>query len=68
VRDIFAGVVLIAIGLALGGSIFRGDFSLSSIFFDGLGLFFIVKGILHMVRAKRDGRDAAGTPPAGGPR
>jgi uncharacterized membrane protein HdeD (DUF308 family) len=54
VRDIIAGVVLIGIGLAFGGSVFLGDFSLTSIFFDGLGLFFIVKGIVAINRAKRE--------------
>ncbi len=51
-RDIVAGVVLIAIGLVLGGSVFLGDFSISSIFFDGLGVFFIVRGIMKVRRSK----------------
>lgn len=45
-RDIIAGVVLIGIGLAFGGSIFLGDFSLFNLFFDGLGTFFIIKGLV----------------------
>ena len=53
VRDIFWGVVLIAIGLAFGGSVFRGDFSLLSIVFDGLGVFFIIRGLVRMYRAKQ---------------
>lgn len=59
-RDIVAGLVLIAIGLAFGGSVFMGDFSLTSIFFDGLGLFFIIKGAVALSRAKRD---ASSQPP-----
>ena len=51
--SIIAGVVLIGIGLAFGGSIFLGDFSLLNIFFDGLGIFFIVKGILQIVRSRQ---------------
>lgn len=69
-RDIIAGVVLIAIGLAFGGSVFLGDFSLTSIFFDGLGLFFIIKGIVAINRAKREAasQPAAPPPPASRPR
>jgi len=60
VRDIFSGVVLIAIGLVFGGSVFLGDFSLFSIVFDGLGLFFIIRGVVRISREKR----AAASPPA----
>lgn len=59
-RDIIAGVVLIGIGLAFGGSVFLGDFDLASIFFDALGVFFIIKGIVAINRAKRE---AASQPP-----
>lgn len=59
-KDIFWGVVLIAIGLVFGGSVFLGDFSLFSIFFDGLGVFFIIRGLVRMSREKR----AAASPPA----
>lgn len=59
-RDIFWGVVLIAIGLVFGGSVFFGDFGFASILFDGLGLFFIVRGVVRMIRAKQE----AATPPA----
>lgn len=47
--NIIAGLVLIGIGLAMGGSVFRGDFSITSLFFDGLGLFWIARGIMGMV-------------------
>lgn len=50
--NIVAGLVLIGIGLALGGSVFRGDFSPSSLFFDGLGLFWIGRGLYGMYKAR----------------
>jgi uncharacterized membrane protein HdeD (DUF308 family) len=59
VRDIFWGVVLIAIGLVFGGSVFLGDFSLPSIFFDGLGVFFIVRGVIRMNRARQEAKPPA---------
>jgi hypothetical protein len=52
-RDILTGVVLIAIGFAFGGSVFLGDFSLLNIFFDGLGLFFIIKGLVAIRKSKQ---------------
>jgi hypothetical protein len=62
-RDIVAGVVLIAIGLVFGGSVFLGDFSVTSNFVDCLGVFFIIKGVVAMRRAKQ----AAERPPAPAP-
>ena len=59
-RDIVGGVALIAIGLVLGGSVFLGDFSITSIVFDALGVFFIIRGVVRMNRA----RQAAAMPPA----
>lgn len=47
-QDIFWGAAIIAIGLVMGGSIFLGDFSLINIVFDGLGMFFIGKGLVGM--------------------
>ena len=47
-RDIVAGVALIAIGLVFGGSIFLGDFSITSILFDAVGVFFIIRGLVGM--------------------
>lgn len=58
-RDIFWGAVLIAIGFVLGGSVFLGDFSLSSIFFDGLGVFFIVRGLIRWNRARQEAKPPA---------
>lgn len=51
--SIIAGVVLIAIGLVFGGSVFRGDFSITSILFDGLGVFFIIRGIVRVMRNRQ---------------
>ena len=48
--SIIAGAVLIGVGLALGGSVFTGDFSLSSWFFDGLGIFWIGLGLFKIYR------------------
>ena len=48
-QDIFWGVVIIGIGLAMGGSIFMGQFTLINFFFDGLGIFFIGKGLVSML-------------------
>ncbi|MGD9183337.1 MAG: hypothetical protein PVF26_09220 [Desulfobacterales bacterium] len=50
VGDIIAGVVLIGIGLVFGGSVFTGNPDLLDYFFDGLGLFWIGKGIYRLVR------------------
>ena len=51
-QDIFWGVVIIGIGLAMGGSIFMGQFTLINFFFDGLGIFFIGKGLVGMLGQK----------------
>ena len=50
VGDIIAGVVLIGIGLVFGGSVFTGNPGLLDYFFDGLGVFWIGKGIYRLVR------------------
>lgn len=52
-RDIVTGAALIAIGLFMGGSIFLGDFSLLNLFFDGLGTFFVVKGLIGVFKSKQ---------------
>ena len=52
-KSIIAGVVLIGIGLAMGDSIFLGDFGILSIFFDGLGFFWIGQGALHLWRQRQ---------------
>lgn len=60
-RSIFWGAVIIAIGLMRGDSVFRGDFSVLAVFFDALGAFFIIRGLLQLRRAN------AGPPPAAHP-
>ena len=50
VRDIIGGVVLIGIGFLFGGSVFLGNPGALDYFFDGLGLFWIGKGIYRLVR------------------
>ena len=66
-RSIFWGVVIIAIGLARGDSVFRGDFNVLSIFFDALGVFFIVRGALAMYQAKQQEAAMPPAPPPPGP-
>ena len=51
-QDIIWGAVIIGIGLAMGGSIFLGQFTLFNLFFDGLGLFFVAKGAMSMMGQK----------------
>jgi hypothetical protein len=43
-KNIFWGLAIIAIGLIRGNSVFFGNFSLLTFFFDGLGLFWLGKG------------------------
>ena len=50
VGDIIAGIVLIGIGFLFGGSVFLGNPDMLDYFFDGLGLFWIGKGIYRLVR------------------
>lgn len=50
--NIFWGLVIIAIGLVRGDSIFYGDFTVLPIIFDGLGLFWLGKGVLSLVNGK----------------
>ena len=56
VGDIIAGVVLIGIGFLFGGSIFLGNPGPLDYFFDGLGLFWIGKGIYRLVRRSHSGQ------------
>lgn len=66
-RDIFWGVVLIAIGLIRGDSVFLGDFGILAVFFDALGVFFIVRGLVRMSRAKRQAANQPASPPPPAP-
>ena len=52
-KNIFWGALIIAIGLAMRESVFRGDFTVRSIIFDAIGVFFIVRGLLSIYRAKQ---------------
>ena len=58
-KSIFWGVVIIAIGLIRGDSVFRGDFGVLTVAFDALGVFFILRGLVTLKRA----RAAASAPP-----
>ena len=51
-QDIFWGGAIIGIGLLMGGSVFQGDFSILSVLFDGLGAFFVGRGVLTLVRQR----------------
>jgi hypothetical protein len=51
-QDIFWGAVIVGIGLVMGGSVFLGDFDPVSIFFDGLGVFFISKGVISTMKER----------------
>jgi hypothetical protein len=52
-RDLVSGIVLIGIGFLFGGSVFLGDFTVWSIFFDGLGVFLIVRGVVKLLRRRQ---------------
>jgi len=52
VRDLVGGAVLIGIGFFFGGSIFMGNPTLLDWVFDGLGTFWIAKGIYFIATAK----------------
>lgn len=51
-HNFFWGALIIAIGLINGRSVFLGDFSLLSVMFDALGLFWIGRGILDVKRTR----------------
>ena len=50
IKDIVSGVVIIGIGFLFGGSVFLGNPGILDYFFDGLGVFWIAKGIYRMIR------------------
>lgn len=52
-RSIISGAILIGLGFAWDDSIFQGHFGVTSIFFDGLGIFFIVKGAYKIWRDRQ---------------
>jgi hypothetical protein len=49
--DILSGVVLIGIGFVVGGSVFMGEAAWLDYLFDGLGVFWIGRGIYKMIRS-----------------
>jgi hypothetical protein len=59
---ILGGLGVIAIGLLLSDSVLLGDFTIRSILFDALGVFFIIRGFVSMYRAKQ--QEAMSAPPA----
>ena len=61
--DIVGGAVLIAIGLVRGHSVFRGEFTVLTILFDALGVFFIIRGIIRINRAKQAAVEPPPAPP-----
>ena len=62
-KSIFWGAVIIAIGLIRGDSVFRGDFNILSIVFDALGVFFIIRGLVAIYRAKQVEAATSAPPP-----
>ncbi len=50
IGDIIAGIVIICIGFSYGGSVFLGNPGALDYFFDGLGVFWIGRGIFKLVR------------------
>jgi hypothetical protein len=50
IGDIIAGVVIIGIGFSYGGSVFLGNPGLLDYCFDGLGVFWVGRGIFKLVR------------------
>ena len=65
-KSIFWGVVIIAIGLIRGDSVFRGDFNVVTIIFDALGVFFIIRGLFRIYQAKQ-AEAATSAPPSPAP-
>ena len=62
-----SGALIIAIGLLWGNSVFRGDFTVMSIIFDGLGVFFIIRGLVSIYRAKQQEQAMPPAAPAAPP-
>jgi len=52
IGDILGGAILIGIGLTMGGSVFTGNPTLFDWLFDGLGVFWIGRGVLEMVGSR----------------
>ena len=54
-HNLFWGALIIGIGLVRGSSVFLGDFSFLNILFNGLGLFWLGKGVLALLNRNKDG-------------
>jgi hypothetical protein len=52
VRDIVGGAVLIGIGFLFGGSVFTGNPTFLDWVFDGLGVFWVTKGVYLLATSK----------------
>lgn len=52
VRDLVGGAVLIGIGFLFGGSVFMGNPTMLDWIFDGLGTFWIAKGLYLLATSK----------------
>ena len=53
VRDIIYGLLLVAMGFLLGGSVFLGDFHFWPILFDGVAVFLILRGVVTLLRRRQ---------------
>jgi len=49
-REVLYGLGIIFIGLVMGRSVFRGDLTVLSLCFDGIGVLLILLGVVRMVR------------------
>ena len=66
--NLFWGALIIAIGLFRHQSIFFGDVGVLNVIFDGLGLYWIGKGVLELSgrgKGKADGPSAPPGPDSG---
>lgn len=52
VRDLIGGGVLIGIGFMFGGSVFTGNPTFLDWIFDGLGIFWLAKGVYLLATSK----------------
>lgn len=65
-REILGGVLVIAVGLVRRDSVFLGDLGILPVCFDAVGVFFVVLGLVRMMRAKSDSVvPPSATPPNG---
>jgi hypothetical protein len=55
IRDLIGGAALISIGFLFGSSVFTGDPTLLDWLFDGLGTFWVAKGLYLLITANSTG-------------